>query len=207
MAVLSKVLRVRAGQSPLLLLVACILVFRSAFLPSASKSQPSPVPSPVDPGARFFPLHPPQPIGKSKLSLSFWQQFSSLLRIVIPAIRSREALLLLTHSCFLVLRTVLSVAVAKLDGRIVRDLISADGLGFLRGLALWFSLAVPSIYTNSMVRSRSNPAETRADLSARSTTFSRNSPSALEIVSLGTSTTSTSRPHLTFAITVSRFRA
>ncbi|KAI9568072.1 ABC transporter transmembrane region 2-domain-containing protein [Boletus coccyginus] len=142
MAVLSKVLRVHASQSPFLLLLASILVFRSAFTSN----------SPIDLGARFFPLHPPQPIGKSKLSLSFWQQFSSLLRIVIPAIRSREALLLLTHSCFLVLRTVLSVAVAKLDGRIVRDLISADGYGFLRGLALWFTLAVPSIYTNSMIR-------------------------------------------------------
>jgi hypothetical protein len=58
------------------------------------------------------------------------------------------------HSSFLVLRTVLSVAVAKLDGRIVRDLVSADAHGFLRSLALWFALAVPSIYTNSMVRSR-----------------------------------------------------
>ncbi|THH15030.1 hypothetical protein EW146_g5392 [Bondarzewia mesenterica] len=52
---------------------------------------------------------------------------------------------------FLVLRTVLSVGVAKLDGRIVRDLVSANGKGFLCGLGLWFLLAVPSIYTNSMI--------------------------------------------------------
>ncbi|KAF9235810.1 ABC transporter transmembrane region 2-domain-containing protein [Melanogaster broomeanus] len=78
--------------------------------------------------------------------------WKSLLRIVIPSIRSRDALLILAHSCFLVLRTVLSVAVARLDGRIVRDLVSADGYGFLRGLGLWFALALPSIYTNSMIR-------------------------------------------------------
>jgi ATP-binding cassette, subfamily D (ALD), peroxisomal long-chain fatty acid import protein len=50
-----------------------------------------------------------------------------------------------------VLRTVLSVVVARLDGRIVRDLVSADGKGFIRGLGLWFLLAIPSTYTNSMV--------------------------------------------------------
>ncbi|KAG1719782.1 hypothetical protein EDB19DRAFT_1781346 [Suillus lakei] len=46
----------------------------------------------------------------------------------------------------------LSIAVARLDGRIVRDLVSADDKGFLTGLGLWFALVVPSIYTNSMIR-------------------------------------------------------
>ena len=60
-------------------------------------------------------------------------------------------MLVILHSVFLVLRTVLSVAVARLDGMIVRDLVSADGKGFLKGLGLWFALAIPSTYTNSMV--------------------------------------------------------
>lgn len=34
---------------------------------------------------------------------------------------------------------------------IVRDLVKADGKGFLKGLGLWFLLAIPSTYTNSMV--------------------------------------------------------
>ena len=34
----------------------------------------------------------------------------------------------------------------------IRDRISADRWGFLRGLGLWFALAVPSTYTNSMIR-------------------------------------------------------
>ncbi|EKM56979.1 uncharacterized protein PHACADRAFT_254415 [Phanerochaete carnosa HHB-10118-sp] len=55
------------------------------------------------------------------------------------------------HSSFLVLRTVLSVGVAKLDGRLVRDIVSADGTSFLKGLGLWFILAVPSTYTNTMI--------------------------------------------------------
>lgn len=64
--------------------------------------------------------------------------------------------MLLAHTSFLVFRTVLSVAVARLDGRIVRDLVSANGKGFLKGIGLWFALAVPSTYTNVMVSSDAN---------------------------------------------------
>jgi ATP-binding cassette subfamily D (ALD) long-chain fatty acid import protein len=64
----------------------------------------------------------------------------------------------------------LSVTVAKLDGRIVRDLVSlfaslvldvltkgsheqvsGNGKGFVKGLGWWFALSVPSTYTNAMV--------------------------------------------------------
>lgn len=153
--------KLHPSRKPLLVLLAALLLFRSAYLPSPRTNTSNTVPlaaySQPDPAshARFFPLHHDQQNHKSKLSLSSWQQLKSLLRIVIPSIRSREALLLITHSAFLLLRTVLSVAVAKLDGHIVKHLVSADGYGFLRGLALWFALAVPSIYTNSMVRAPS----------------------------------------------------
>ncbi|WVO17395.1 hypothetical protein L204_105087 [Cryptococcus depauperatus] len=60
----------------------------------------------------------------------------------------KEAFLLFLHTFFLISRTVLSVMVAKLDGRIV----AANGTGFLRGLGWWFVLAVPSTYTNAMIR-------------------------------------------------------
>lgn len=40
--------------------------------------------------------------------------------------RCRETLMILLHTLFLVQRTVLSVMVARLDGRIVRDLVKAD---------------------------------------------------------------------------------
>ena len=47
-----------------------------------------------------------------------------LFRIAFPSWRSKESMIVVFHSFFLVLRTVLSVGVARLDGRIVRDLVS-----------------------------------------------------------------------------------
>ncbi|KAA1476586.1 hypothetical protein DENSPDRAFT_827606 [Dentipellis sp. KUC8613] len=101
--------------------------------------------------AAFAPL-PPSAQHKPNVDRAFARQLAALLRIAFPKVRSRETLILLVHSVFLVLRTVLSVVVARLDGRIVRDLVSANGRGFLRGLGLWFLLAIPSTYTNSMIR-------------------------------------------------------
>ena len=110
--------------------------------------KPTPA-SVIEKNAKRFPLVPAS--HKPSLDKTFLRQLLAILRIAFPSWRSKEALILVSHSFFLVLRTVLSVAVARLDGRIVRDLVSADGLGFVKGLGLWFALAIPSTYTNSMV--------------------------------------------------------
>lgn len=59
--------------------------------------------------------------------------------------------MLVLHSFFLVARTYLSVVVARVDGKIVKELIAGNGPGFTRGLLYWFAIAVPATYTNSMV--------------------------------------------------------
>jgi ATP-binding cassette subfamily D (ALD) long-chain fatty acid import protein len=59
--------------------------------------------------------------------------------------------MILLHSFFLVFRTVLSVYVAALDGRIVRDLVRGNGQEFLTGIVYWMMIAIPATYTNSMV--------------------------------------------------------
>ncbi|KAJ6577472.1 ABC transporter transmembrane region 2-domain-containing protein [Mycena capillaripes] len=90
---------------------------------------------------------------KPNIDAVFLKQLTAILfRIAFPSFRSKETLIVVSHSFFLVLRTVLSIAVARLDGRIVRDLVRADGKGFIKGLGLWFLLAIPSTYTNSMIR-------------------------------------------------------
>ncbi|THH32565.1 hypothetical protein EUX98_g1608 [Antrodiella citrinella] len=94
---------------------------------------------------------PVPPTYRPNLDKTFLRQLRAILRITFPSWHSKETLLLILHSFFLVARTVLSVGVARLDGRIVRDLVSADGKGFLKGLGLWFLLAIPSTYTNTMI--------------------------------------------------------
>ena len=75
-----------------------------------------------------------------------------MLKIVIPGWRSKELWMLVLHSFFLVFRTILSVWVAALDGRIVSDLVRGNGRGFLMGIVYWMGIAIPATYTNSMVR-------------------------------------------------------
>jgi ATP-binding cassette subfamily D (ALD) long-chain fatty acid import protein len=81
----------------------------------------------------------------------FFERLWKLLKIVIPGFRSKEFLLLLLHSFFLVLRTILSVYVAALDGKIVSDLVQGKGKEFLLGIVYWMAVALPATYTNSML--------------------------------------------------------
>ncbi|CDR41711.1 RHTO0S06e04654g1_1 [Rhodotorula toruloides] len=81
----------------------------------------------------------------------FFQRLTRLLRIVLPSFRSKEASLLLLHSFFLVLRTLLSLYVASLDGSIVSALVRAQPRQFLIRIVTWMAVAVPATYTNSML--------------------------------------------------------
>ena len=99
---------------------------------------------------RHFP--PISSSHKPNVDKVFLRQLRAILNVAFPSIASKEMFIVIFHSFFLVLRTVLSVGVARLDGRIVRDLISGDAKGFLRGLGWWFAFALPSTYTNSMLR-------------------------------------------------------
>ncbi|KAG5644365.1 hypothetical protein DXG03_008662 [Asterophora parasitica] len=103
--------------------------------------------------APHFPPLPAAAKAKPNIDATFLRQLRAILfRIAFPSLRTKETAIVVAHSFFLVLRTVLSVVVARLDGRLARDLVSANGKGFLRGLGLWFLLAIPSTYTNSIIR-------------------------------------------------------
>lgn len=90
-------------------------------------------------------------IKKVELNREFLKNLLRLLRIVIPGWKSKELRLLISHSVFLVLRTLLSLYVAELDGKLVGSLVRGKGRDFLLGLGWWMMVAVPATFTNSMV--------------------------------------------------------
>ncbi|CAN9133664.1 unnamed protein product [Alternaria alternata] len=91
--------------------------------------------------------------GKKKVELNreFFKNLLRLLKICIPGWKSKEFRLLIGHSVFLVLRTMISLYVAELDGRLVSALVRGKGREFLLGLVWWMAVAVPATFTNSML--------------------------------------------------------
>lgn len=83
----------------------------------------------------FPPLRPGERLGVNK---RFWKMLAAVLRIAFPSKTGKEAFLLVLHTFFLVLRTILSVMVARLDGRIVRDLVNKTaGIALISGHGRW----------------------------------------------------------------------
>ncbi|RDX56213.1 hypothetical protein OH76DRAFT_1337713 [Lentinus brumalis] len=80
---------------------------------------------------------------------AFYQRLSRILRIVIPSLRSKEAMLLFMHSSLLIFRTVISLYVAALDGKIVASLVRAQPAAFLLNILKWLLVAIPATWTNS----------------------------------------------------------
>lgn len=94
------------------------------------------------------------PRAKVALNRDFFRSLLRLLRIVIPGWRSTETRMLISHSFFLVLRTLISLRVAEMDGAIVKALVKGNGNDFLKSIVWWMLIAVPATFTNSMVRAR-----------------------------------------------------
>ncbi|RYO78975.1 hypothetical protein DL764_010064 [Monosporascus ibericus] len=88
---------------------------------------------------------------KVELNREFFRSLLRLLKIVIPGWRSPEARLLASHSFFLVIRTLISLRVAEMDGAIVKALVKGHGKEFLKRIVWWMLIAVPATFTNSML--------------------------------------------------------
>ena len=110
---------------------------------------------------------------KVELNREFFKNLGRLLKIVIPGWRSTEMRLLISHSFFLVVRTMLSLYVADLDGKLVSSLVRGRGKDFLKGIVWWMVVAVPATFTNSMASSSplrgSNESEANLYLSSPTT--------------------------------------
>lgn len=86
-----------------------------------------------------------------ELNREFFRSLLRLLRIVVPGWRSKEARLLISHSFFLVVRTLISLKVAAMDGAIVKALVKGNGREFMMRIVWWMLIAVPATFTNSML--------------------------------------------------------
>jgi ATP-binding cassette subfamily D (ALD) long-chain fatty acid import protein len=78
-----------------------------------------------------FPPLSPSAQSRPNVDRSFLRQLLAILRITFPSYRSPEVGIVLVHSTFLVLRTVLSIGIAKLDGKIVRALVRNYSLTYM----------------------------------------------------------------------------
>ncbi|PNH32629.1 hypothetical protein VD0004_g2763 [Verticillium dahliae] len=94
-----------------------------------------------------------EPAKKKKVELNreFFRSLLRLLKIVIPGWKSKETRLLISHSFFLVIRTLISLKVAAMDGQIVKSLVKGNGREFLMRIVWWMLIAVPATFTNSML--------------------------------------------------------
>ena len=86
-----------------------------------------------------------------EINSEFFRNLLRLLRIVVPGWKSKELRLVISHSFFLVFRTLLSLYVAELDGKLVSSLVRGRGKEFFRGVVWWMIVAVPATFTNSML--------------------------------------------------------
>ena len=67
----------------------------------------------------FYSLWGKSHIRRLQVDAVFYARLSAILRIVIPSLRSKEALLLAMHSGLLIFRTAISLYVDALDGKYV----------------------------------------------------------------------------------------
>jgi len=124
---------------------------------------------------------------KVELNREFFRNLIRLLKICIPGWKSKELRLLISHSVFLVLRTLISLYVAELDGRLVSSLVRGKARDFLGGLVWWMIVAVPATFTNSMVCTEAfltirEPSSSLTRTSPSSPTISANSPCNIALV-------------------------
>lgn len=82
----------------------------------------------------------------------FLQQLEKLIKVMIPSVWSIEAGLLMLHTLSLIMRTFLSVYVAKLEGCVVKFIVRKDIHMFTVQLTKWLLIALPATFLNSLIR-------------------------------------------------------
>ncbi|GIX76929.1 ATP-binding cassette sub-family D member 1 [Caerostris extrusa] len=82
----------------------------------------------------------------------FLQQLAKLIKVMIPGVWNIEAGLLVLHTFSLIMRTFLSIYVAKLEGCVVKFIVRKDIRMFTVQLTKWLLIALPATFLNSLIR-------------------------------------------------------
>ncbi|KAF8791118.1 ATP-binding cassette sub-family D member 2-like [Argiope bruennichi] len=82
----------------------------------------------------------------------FLQQLAKLIKVMIPGVWNIEAGLLILHTFSLIMRTFLSIYVAKLEGCVVKFIVRKDIRMFTVQLTKWLLIALPATFLNSLIR-------------------------------------------------------
>ena len=82
----------------------------------------------------------------------FFKQLMFILKIIIPSWRSKEVGIIAVHTFILVMRTLISIYVAGLEGTMVRHIVQKDVPAFGGKMLRWFAIAIPATFINSLIR-------------------------------------------------------
>ncbi|CAF0860020.1 unnamed protein product [Rotaria sp. Silwood1] len=94
----------------------------------------------------------------------FLNQLFVIIRILIPRLRSDSFVLLITHLTTLIIRTFLSIYIARLDGAIVKSLVQRNSRELIRTICIFLIIAIPASFINSLIKY----AESKLALALRS---------------------------------------
>jgi ABC-type uncharacterized transport system fused permease/ATPase subunit len=87
--------------------------------------------------------------GKGNIDKEFRARIVELIKVVVPSWTCDEAKILVVLSILLVLRTFLSIWLAKVNGRIVKTIVGRDWTMFLKRIAELLVFAIPASAINS----------------------------------------------------------
>lgn len=77
--------------------------------------------------------------GKGNVDAHFWRSIGELIKKVIPSWYCYESRLLMIQACLLVVRTMMSIWLADVNGRVVKAIVDKDLAMFIRRVST-FSL-------------------------------------------------------------------
>ncbi|UJR37666.1 hypothetical protein I4U23_030362 [Adineta vaga] len=89
---------------------------------------------------------------RKALNKRFFHQLRTLIRILIPHLKSDSFFILILHLSTLITRTFLSVYIAHLDGAIVKSLVQRNARNFLSAICIFVGVSIPASFINSLIR-------------------------------------------------------